>query len=103
MTIDANALDSTTSFCFSFPNSLLRSLERDQGGQRPSRTSGRPTNFNDKTLDRLCAALADGMPIKGACVVAGIGVTTLAEWHEKHPRLEDRMSEARERARQKAL
>ena len=43
------------------------------------------------------------MPIKGACVVAGIGVTTLAEWREKHPRLEDRMSEARELARQKAL
>ena len=43
------------------------------------------------------------MPIKGACVVAGIGVTTVAEWREKHPRLEDRMSEARELARQKAL
>jgi len=43
------------------------------------------------------------MPIKGACLVAGIGVTTLAEWREKHPRLEDRMSEARELARQKAL
>jgi hypothetical protein len=54
-------------------------------------------------LDRLCAALADGMPIKGACVVAGIGVTTLAEWRERHPRLEDRMSQARELARQKAL
>jgi hypothetical protein len=43
------------------------------------------------------------MPIKGACVVAGIGVTTLTEWREKHPRVEDRMSEARELARQKAL
>src|SRR5437879_218556 len=43
------------------------------------------------------------MPIKGACVVAGIGVTTLAEWREKRPRLEDRLSEARELARQKAL
>jgi hypothetical protein len=43
------------------------------------------------------------MPIKGACSVAGIGVTTLAEWREKRPRLEDRLSEARELARQKAL
>ncbi len=43
------------------------------------------------------------MPIKGACVVTGIGVTTLAEWREKRPRLEDRLSEARELARQKAL
>jgi len=43
------------------------------------------------------------MPIKGACVVTGIGVTTLAEWREKRPRLEDRLSEARELARQKGL
>jgi len=43
------------------------------------------------------------MPIKGACVVAGIGVTTLAEWRQKHPSLENRMNEARERARQDAL
>jgi hypothetical protein len=35
---------------------------------------GRPTKFNDATLDRLCGALADGMSIKSARVVAGIGV-----------------------------
>ena len=43
------------------------------------------------------------MPIKGACVVAGIGVTTLAEWREKHPEIEQRIDEARELARQQAL
>jgi hypothetical protein len=43
------------------------------------------------------------MPIKGACVVAGIGVTTLAEWREKYPDLEERLSDAREQARLKAL
>jgi hypothetical protein len=43
------------------------------------------------------------MPIKGACIVAGIGVTTLAEWREQYPGLEVRFNEARERARQKEL
>ena len=33
----------------------------------------------------------------------GIGVTTLAEWREKHPEIEQRIDEARELARQKAL
>lgn len=67
------------------------------------RPLGRPTKFNDETIGRLCTALSDGMPIKGACVVAGIGVTTLSEWRASHPELEARMSEAREHARQKAL
>jgi hypothetical protein len=67
------------------------------------RPLGRPTKFNDETIGRLCSALSDGMPIKGACVVAGIGVTTLAEWRANQPDLEVRMSEAREHARQKAL
>jgi hypothetical protein len=44
-----------------------------------------------------------GCRSKVRVIVAGIGVTTLAEWREKHPRLEDRMSEARELARRKVL
>ena len=64
---------------------------------------GRPTKYSPEIVERLCGALADGMPIKGACVVAGICVTTLAEWREKHPELETRINEAREFARQKAL
>ena len=47
--------------------------------------------------------MADGMPITGACVVAGIGVTTLKEWREKYPDLEERIADAREQARLKAL
>jgi hypothetical protein len=43
------------------------------------------------------------MPIKSACVVAGIGVTTLNEWREKYPEIEERMSRARESYREKAL
>jgi len=69
----------------------------------PHRNPGRPTKYSEETIARLCEALADGLPIKGACVVAGIGVTTLAEWREQHPGLEERMNEAREIARQKAL
>src|SRR5204863_1266646 len=64
---------------------------------------GRPTKFNDETLDRLCDAIGNGMPIRGACVVAGIGVTTLNEWREKYPDLEERIADAREHARLKAL
>jgi len=68
-----------------------------------ARQIGRPTKFNDETVERLCAAMADGMPIRGACIVAGIGVTTLNEWREKYPDLEERISEAREHARLKGL
>lgn len=64
---------------------------------------GRPSKFSHTVIHGLCAALADGMSFKSACVVAGICVTTLAEWREKHPALETRLSEAREFARQKAL
>ena len=64
---------------------------------------GRPTKFNNEVLGRLYSALADGMPIKGACVVAGIGVSTLADWREGDSQIEDAMSQARECARQKAL
>jgi len=64
---------------------------------------GRPTKFSSSVVDALCEALGDGMPIKGACVVAGISVTTLAEWREKYPQIEQLMNEAREHARQKAL
>lgn len=64
---------------------------------------GRPTKYNKETVDRLCSALADGLSIKSACIVGGIGVTTLAEWRDQKPELETRMEEARELARQKAL
>ena len=64
---------------------------------------GRPTKYNKETIARLCEALADGMPIKSACVVAGIGVTTLNEWRDKYPEIEESMSQARERYREKAL
>ena len=68
-----------------------------------ARQIGRPTKFNDKTVERLCAAMADGMPIRGACIVAEIGVTTLKEWRERYPDLEERIADARENARLKGL
>jgi hypothetical protein len=49
------------------------------------------------------AGLADGLSIKSACIVAGISVSTLADWREKHPELEERMGEAREKMQQKML
>jgi hypothetical protein len=65
--------------------------------------AGRPTKYEPDTVGRLLAGLADGLPIKSACIIAGIGVSTLADWREKYPKLEERMAEAREVARQKML
>jgi hypothetical protein len=31
---------------------------------------GRPTKFNEESAKRLCAAVGEGMPIKGGCVGA---------------------------------
>jgi hypothetical protein len=65
--------------------------------------AGRPTKYEPDTIGRLLVGLADGLPIKSACIIAGIGVSTLADWRERYPDLEEHMAEARERARQKML
>lgn len=70
--------------------------------ERGSRV-GRPTKYNEETIARLCKAVADGMPINGACVAAGIGVTTLNEWRDKYPEIDKQMDRARERYRETAL
>jgi hypothetical protein len=36
------------------------------------RPVGRPTKHSPRLVERLCRAIAEGMPIKGACIVAGI-------------------------------
>ncbi len=71
--------------------------------ERNETNVGRPTKYNEKTIGRLCEALAYGMPIKAACVAASIGVTTLQEWRERYPEIEERMEQAREQLREKAL
>jgi transposase-like protein len=65
--------------------------------------AGRPTKYNETTVDRLCEALGDGMSIKSACIIAGICVTTLSEWRKQYPELEQRLTESRELLREKAL
>ncbi len=65
--------------------------------------AGRPTKYEPETIERLLAGLADGLPIKSACIIAGIGVSTLSDWREKYPELEERMAEAHEKARLKML
>ena len=65
--------------------------------------AGRPTKYEPKTIERLCTGLADGLPIKSACIIAGISVSTLADWREKYSELEERIAEAREAARHKML
>jgi len=56
--------------------------------------AGRPTKYEPKTIKRLCTGLADGLPIKSACIVAGISVSTLADWRGKYQELEERIAEA---------
>jgi hypothetical protein len=65
--------------------------------------AGRPTKYQPETIEHLLAGLADGLPIKSACIIAGISVSTLADWREKYQELEERMAEAKEKARQKML
>jgi hypothetical protein len=65
--------------------------------------AGRPTKYEPGTVDRLLAALADGLTQKQACIASGICENTLAAWREKHPELEKQLTQAREQARQKAL
>src|SRR5437773_11154093 len=65
--------------------------------------AGRPTKYSPDTVERLLAGLTDGLPIKSACIIAGIGVSTFSDWREKYPELEERMAEAREKARLKML
>lgn len=67
------------------------------------KSPGRPTKFNEPTVARLCAGLVEGTSIKSACIVAQIGVTTLAEGREEHPGLEELLSVSRELARQKSF
>lgn len=65
--------------------------------------AGRPTKYEPKTIERLYTGLADGLPIKSACIVAGISVSTLADWRTKYPDLEEGIADARETARHKML
>ena len=64
---------------------------------------GRPSKYEPETIDRILQALADGLTQKQACIASGISENTLANWREQHPELEQRLTEAREQARQKGL
>src|SRR5262249_15910336 len=66
-------------------------------------TVGRPTLYNPKTMDLFYGRLADGLPVKSACVKAGIGVSTLADWREKYPEVEAGIERARDVFREKAF
>src|SRR5215831_17966466 len=73
------------------------------GDNNNESNAGRPTKYSKKTMDKLYAALADGLPIKSACVRAGIGVSTLQDWRDRYPEVEVEMEKARDRFREKAL
>ena len=68
-----------------------------------AKRAGRPTKYSPEVVARRCSALEDGLPQRGACIAAGIAVSTLAEWRSKDSTLGERMEEARERARRQAM
>ena len=83
-----------------------RAIVSHSGGNSaliPIDKGGRPSKYTPETVDRLLAALADGLTQKQACAACGICEKTLANWREQYPELEPQMAEARETARQKAL
>src|SRR5215469_8555901 len=72
------------------------------GSSEPNHGPGRPTKRSEETIGRLCDALTDGLPLKSACAIAGIGVQTLSDWRDGDSELESRIASAREQFRLKA-
>jgi hypothetical protein len=62
-----------------------------------------PSKYTKQVVSRLLGAIANGLTLKQACVVAGIAQNTLALWRQEHPELVDKIAKAKEIARQKAL
>ena len=56
-----------------------------------------------KSLPTKCFRRRISIVQKQGCLAVGIHKNTLRFWREKHPELEERMSKAREKARQRAL
>jgi hypothetical protein len=65
--------------------------------------TGRPTKYEQNTIEHLLAGISDGLPYKAACAAASISYTTLQRWRAQYPDLEPQMEQAREEARRKLL
>ena len=74
-----------------------------QGLTFPASKGTKPTKLTKKTLSRLLKAISNGTPISSACVIAGIANSTLNEWRQEHPEINERIELARERMREKLL
>jgi hypothetical protein len=74
-----------------------------QGLVLPKSKGTKPLLLTKPTLRRLLKAIAKGMPLSGACTVAGITTTTLAEWRNEFPQIEELVELAREQLREKLL
>jgi hypothetical protein len=74
-----------------------------QGLIFPASKGTKPTKLTKKTLSRLLKAISNGTSISSACVIAGIANSTLNEWRQEHPEINERIELARERMREKLL
>jgi len=59
----------------------------DAPARKPSssheRHRGRPTVYNPELVTRLCASIAQWVPLKTACRIEGIGRQTLYDWRRR--------------------
>jgi hypothetical protein len=87
------------------PANSTHDVEDDltQGLTFPESKGTKPTKLTKKTLSRLLKAISNGTPISSACVIAGIANSTLNEWRQEHPEVNERIELARERMREKLL
>jgi hypothetical protein len=66
-------------------SAAIRSLGNDLSRVIAASVCDHRLSYQHARVDRLLAGLADGLPIKSACITAGIGVSTLSDWREKYP------------------
>jgi hypothetical protein len=57
------------------------------GSGQSASEPGRPTKYTRETVERLLAALADGLTQKQACLACSIGESTLWGWKKERPEL----------------
>jgi hypothetical protein len=65
---------------------------------RRPRKPGNPTKYTPKTVTKLVSAVAEGLGLKAACVIADISYSTLMEWQREKPELAQKLEKAKEKA-----
>jgi hypothetical protein len=59
---------------------------------------GRPTKYNQETVEAILQALRDGNTRKDSCSVAGISEETFSQWRKRYPEFLDSIEKAEGKA-----